>query len=71
MEQELVRLEGLVSKVRARQAEILAAIDHVQVPYWGGTRSLKEWIAGRLDIQPSNAADLAVLAEADPGPIRD
>jgi hypothetical protein len=71
MEQELTRLEGLVSRVRARQVEIIEAIDHLQVPYWDGTRSLKEWITGRLDIQPRNAGDLAVLAKAEPGPIRD
>ena len=71
MEQELIRLERLVSRVRARQVEILKAIDHLQVPYWDGTRSLKEWIAGRLDLQPANASDLAVLAKAEPGPIGD
>jgi len=71
MEQELVRLEGLISRVRARQVAIIGAVDHLQVPYWDGTRSLKEWIAGRLDIQPRNAADLAVLAKAEAGPIRD
>jgi hypothetical protein len=71
MEQELVRLEALVSRVRARQVAIITAIDHLQVPYWDGTRSLKEWIAGRLDIQPRNAADLAVLAKAEAGPIGD
>jgi len=71
MEQELVRLEGLVSRVRARQVAIIEAVDSLQVPYWDGTRSLKEWIAGRLDIQPRNAADMAVLAKTVPGPIRD
>ncbi len=71
MEQELVHLEGLISRVRSRQLDIIGAIDHLQVPYWDGTRSLKEWIAGRLDLQPRNAADLAVLAKAEPGPIRD
>jgi hypothetical protein len=70
MEQELTRLEGLISRVRARQIEIIAAVDHLQVPYWDGTRSLKEWIAGRLDIQPRNAGDLAVLVKSDSGPIR-
>ncbi len=69
MEQELVRLEGLVSRVRARQVEILTEIDRLQVPYWDGTRSLKEWIAGRLDVQPRTASDLAVLTKAEPGPI--
>jgi hypothetical protein len=69
MELELVRLEGLVSKVRARQIEILTLVDQLEVPRWDGTRSLKEWIAGRLDLQPRNAADLAVLAKAEPGPI--
>ena len=71
MEQELVRLEGLISRVRARQEAIIEAVDSLQVPYWDGTRSLKEWIAGRLDIQTRNAADLAVLAKTVPGPIRD
>jgi hypothetical protein len=71
MEQELVRLEGLISRVRARQVAIIEAVDSLQVPYWDGTRSLKEWIAGRLDIQPRNAADMAVLAKTVPGPIRD
>ena len=71
MEHELVRLEALVSRVRARQIAIIEAVDSLQVPYWDGTRSLKEWIAGRLDIQPRNAADLAVLAKAESGPIRD
>ncbi len=69
MEQELVRLEGLVSKVRARQVEILTLVDQLEVPHWDGTRSLKEWIAGRLDLQPRNAGDLAVLAKAEPSPI--
>jgi hypothetical protein len=57
--------------VRARQVAVIEAVDSLQVPYWDGTRSLKEWIAGRLDIQPRNAADLAVLAKTVPGPIRD
>ena len=69
MEQELVRLEGLVSRVRARQIEILTLVDQLEVPHWDGTRSLKEWIAGRLDLQGRNAGDLAVLAKAEPGPI--
>ncbi|NND03757.1 MAG: hypothetical protein HKN91_13320 [Acidimicrobiia bacterium] len=64
METELQRLEGLISRVRARQVEILAAIDHLQVPAWDGCRSLKEWIAGRLDMQARNASDLAVLAKS-------
>lgn len=64
MEQELRRLEGLVSRVRARQVEILAAIDNLQVPSWDGCRSLQESIAGRLDMQPRNASDLEVLAKS-------
>ena len=69
MERELVRLEGLISKVRARQIEILTLVDQLEVPRWDGARSLKEWIAGRLDLQPRNAGDLAVLAKAEAGPI--
>ncbi len=64
METELQRLEGLISRVRARQVEILAAVDHLQVPAWDGCRSLQEWVAGRLDMAPRNASDLAVLAKS-------
>ena len=64
METELSRLEGLISRVRSRQVEILAAVDQLQVPAWDGCRSLQEWIAGRLDMQPRNASDLAVLAKS-------
>jgi hypothetical protein len=71
MEQELVRLEASISADRARQVAILAGLDHLQVPYWDGTRSLKEWIAGRLDMSPRNASDLAVLAKSDVDYIHD
>ena len=64
METELQRLEGLISRVRSRQVEILTAIDQLQVPAWDGCRSLQEWIAGRLDMQSRNASDLAVLAKS-------
>ena len=71
MEEELQRLEGLVARVRARQIEILAAIDNLQVHTWDGCRSLHEWIAGRLDMQPRNASDLAVLAKSASRYVRD
>jgi hypothetical protein len=71
MEHELVRLEGLAARVRARQIEIIAAADHLQVPAWDGCRSLQEWIAGRLDIQPRNASDLAVLAKSTSREVHD
>ena len=71
MEQELLRLEGLVSRIRARQCEVLKQIDQLQVPAHDGARSLKEWITGRLDVHPTTASDLAVLTKAEPGPIRD
>ena len=71
IEQELAHLESLISTIRYRQAELISDIDRLQVPYWDGTRSLKEWIAGRLDIQPRTAGDLAVVSKAEPGPITD
>ncbi len=71
IEQELIRLESMVSTIRYRQAELIADIDRLQVPYWDGTRSLKEWIAGRLDIHPRTAGDLAVISKAEEGPITD
>lgn len=71
MEEELQRLEGLISRVRARQVEILASIDHLQVPAWDGCRTLQEWIAGRLDMQSRTASDLAVLAKSDSREVHD
>ena len=71
IEQELIRLESMVSTIRYRQAELIADIDRLQVPYWDGTRSLKEWITGRLDVHPRAAGDLAVVSKAEPGPNTD
>ncbi len=65
IEQQLLHLEAMVSKVRARQSELLAEIDRMQVPTTDGTRSLKEWITGRLDVHPRTASDLAVLTTAN------
>ncbi len=70
IEQELLRLEGLVSKVRARQSQLLGEIDRMQVPTADGTRSLKEWITGRLAVHPKTASDLAVLATVDHDVVR-
>ncbi|MBT8208076.1 MAG: hypothetical protein KJO18_07380, partial [Acidimicrobiia bacterium] len=68
-EQELLQLEALIGRVRARQVEILRDIDRMQVPSADGARSLKEWIAGRLDVHPTTAGDLSFLARASSGSV--
>ena len=63
-EQELMHLETLIGRLRARQVEILREVDRMQVPLADGARSFKEWIAGRLDVHPTTASDLSFLARA-------
>ena len=67
LEQQLLGIESLVSRLRARQIAIVREIDARQVPHWDGTRSLKEWVAGRLDVHPTTASDIAHMAKSTPG----
>ncbi len=67
LEQELLELEAMVARIRARQVQVLREVDAAQVPTRDGCASLKEWVAGRLDVHPTTAADLAHLAKSAPG----
>ena len=66
LEQELLQLESLIGRARARQVDLLREVDRLQVPLADGARSLKEWIAGRLDVHPTTASDLSFLARTEP-----
>ncbi len=69
MERKLVELESLKSRLSARQVELVRAADERQVPTRDGCSTLKEWMAGRLDVAPTTAAELAHLARSEPGSV--
>ena len=58
LEQQLIELESIVSRVRARQISLLREADSRQTPLGDGCRSLGEWVAGRLDVAPETAKAL-------------
>lgn len=71
LEQELVALEGLIGKARARQSVLLTELDRVQVATADGCRSLQEWVAGRLDVAPATAQELVGLSRTAPALVTD
>ncbi len=50
IEGELVRLEAMVSRIRAVQARLVDEAGRQRLPFQDGARSLVDWTAGRLDI---------------------
>jgi len=62
LESQLVAAERMIAQMRSKQTEMLVEIDHRQVPLADGCRSLREWVAGRLDVNQRNAAALAKVS---------
>lgn len=62
VEQALLRDEAIISKARARQMAALALADAMQLPLADGCRSLREWVAGRVDLSPETATRLTAAA---------
>lgn len=58
LEQQLIEIESLKSRLTARQLVLLREADTRQAPLADGCRSLQEWAAGRLDIAPETAKTL-------------
>ena len=58
LETEVVALEGLISRARVRQAEVLAHLDAAQVSAMDGSRSMVDWTAARLDVTHDTARRL-------------
>ena len=58
IEQQLLRGEAVIAKVRAAQMVLLREVDRRQTPSGDGCRSLSEWVAGRLDIGSDTANSL-------------
>ncbi len=64
IEQEMLALESLIGRARARQVTLLREIDRRQVPTGDGCASVKEWVTGRLDLHPVTGGELAFLAKS-------
>jgi hypothetical protein len=58
LEQEVVALEAIGSRVRAEQMLLVGELDRRQVALGDGCKSMSEWVAGRLDVAPETAATL-------------
>ncbi len=58
LEQGLLAREELIAKLRTQQAELLHSLDVMQVNRLDGSRSLQEWVRGRLDVPAATARDL-------------
>lgn len=65
LEQRLLHLESLVSRIRAAQIEVLAELDEAQVCTVDGARTLGEWVTGRLDVAPETGRALAYAAMSE------
>lgn len=63
-EQELVRLEGVIARARARQVELLRWLGEVKVHRVHASRSMEEWTAAHLDVSPTTARDLLSAVRA-------
>ena len=62
IEQELLAEETIVSRARARQVELLREADAAQAPGVDGSRTLADWTAARLDLDPVTSRALATMA---------
>ena len=65
LESELVQLEQVISRARARQAEILSQLDRMQVDLSDGDRGMEDWTAARLDVSRQTAHRLMTIAHSD------
>ncbi len=54
--------EAAIARARARQIAWIRLADAMQLPSADGSRSMREWLAGRLDISSERARKLAATA---------
>ena len=62
IEEQLLHSEAVIARGRASQMTLLREVDRRQAPIAAGCRSLREWVAGRLDVSPETARDLVATA---------
>ena len=63
IEQELLRSEAAIGRIRATQLVLLREVDRRQMPTASGCGSLGEWVRGRLDVAPETARDLVATSK--------
>lgn len=63
IEQALLEEEKIIARTRARQLALLVLADRAQMHTADGCRSLREWVAGRLDVSTETASLLASTAK--------
>jgi hypothetical protein len=66
LEQALLARERLITKLRVEQTMLLRRLDRAQVRQSDGARSLREWVAARLDVNDATARDLVFASKALP-----
>ena len=62
IEQQLLDEEAQIARLRASQMVLLREVDRRQGALAAGCRSVREWVAGRLDVSPETARDLVATA---------
>ncbi|MEE9178178.1 MAG: DUF222 domain-containing protein [Acidimicrobiia bacterium] len=62
LEQALLEEEASIARSRSRQMEMLLLADEMQLPTADGCKSMREWVAGRLDMSPETAYSLTTTA---------
>lgn len=65
LEDEMRRLEWEISSRRARQSEIVARLDRLQVDLMEGSRNMRDWISVTLDCGPQLASRLRQVAMSE------
>lgn len=63
LEQALLQEEANIARSRARQMQLIHLADAMQLPNADGSRSMREWVAGRLDISREAAFSLTTTAK--------
>ena len=64
IESDLLDWQAEHSRLYARQLEAIRRLDVAQVDLVDGCRSMVEWVSSRLDVAPSTARDLVLVAKA-------
>ena len=62
VEQAIREEEAIISRARARQMAWVRVADTMQLPSADGSRSMKEWLSGRLDVSSETASRIAGTA---------
>ena len=63
LESWLTASERVISQIRSTQMVVLREVAARQLPLADGCRSMAEWVAGRLDMSPQSARQLASTSQ--------